>query len=56
MADSGGDFGGFTVSSSRIPDNKVDIATVAVAKGAASELKENIKRLKQHISYTMKKY
>ena len=56
MADTSGDFGGFTVTSSRIPDKVPDIATVAVAKGAASDIKENLRRLKQHISYTIKKY
>ena len=49
MADTSGDFGGFTVTSSRIPDKVPDIATVAVAKGAANEIKENIRRLKQHL-------
>ena len=49
MADQNGDFGGFTVTSSRIPDKVPDIATVAVAKGAANEIKENIRRLKQHL-------
>ena len=49
MADTSGDFGGFTVTSSRIPDKVPDIAAVAVAKGAAGEMKENIRRLKQHL-------